>query len=49
MVDGYFNGREFAEVFDASIDILIFSVFNLIVSEVFAIGLKLKNESDLTI
>lgn len=30
-------------------DLAIFGVFNLIVSEVFAIGLKLKEEQDLTI
>ena len=39
----------FAEAFDEAIGLMIFSVFNLIVAEAFAIGLKLKEEQDLTI
>ena len=46
---GLLNGHVFTEVYDEYFDILIFSVFNLIVAEAFAIGLKLKQEQDLTI
>ena len=48
-IDECSNGGNYAEVFEESFGILIFSVFNLIVAEVFAIGLKLKEEQDLTI
>ncbi|MBO4893050.1 MAG: DUF2975 domain-containing protein [Prevotella sp.] len=47
--DGLFSGSSFVEVYDNYFDILVFSVFNLIVAEVFSIGLKLKEEQDLTI
>ena len=43
------EGGNFAEAFDKAIGLMIFSVFNLIVAEAFAIGLKLKEEQDLTI
>ena len=43
------EGENFAEAFDETIGLMIFSVFNLIVAEAFAIGLKLKEEQDLTI
>ena len=43
------EGGNFAEAFDNCIDSMTFSVFNLIVAEAFAIGLKLKEEQDLTI
>ena len=43
------EGENFAEAFDEAIGLMIFSVFNLIVAEAFAIGLKLKEEQDLTI
>ena len=43
------GGTSLTDVYDHTIDMLIFSVFNLIVAEVFAIGLKLKEEQDLTI
>ena len=43
------EGGNFAEAFDEAIGLMIFSVFNLIVAEAFAIGLKLKEEQDLTI
>ena len=37
------------KVYNQSMDDFIFSLFCLIVAEVFAIGLKLKEENDLTI
>ena len=43
------EGGKFAEAFDEAIGLMIFSVFNMIVAEAFAIGLKLKEEQDLTI
>ena len=43
------GGENFAVAFDKAIGLMIFSVFNLIVAEAFAIGLKLKEEQDLTI
>ena len=45
----FFHGRGFTEVFEDYFDVLIFCVFNLIVAEAFAIGLKLKEEQALTI
>ncbi|MBE6261662.1 MAG: DUF2975 domain-containing protein [Prevotella sp.] len=47
--DEYFTGTSLTEVYDNYFDILIFCVFNLIVAEAFAVGLKLKEEQDLTI
>ena len=43
------EGENFAVAFDETIGLMIFSVFNLIVAEAFAIGLKLKKEQELTI
>lgn len=43
------EGENFAVAFDETIGLMIFSVFNLIVAEAFAIGLKLKEEQKLTI
>ena len=43
------EGENFAVALDKNIGLMIFSVFNLIVAEAFAIGLKLKEEQDLTI
>lgn len=43
------NGIGLEQVYDEFFMILIFVVFNLIVAETFAIGLKLKEEQDLTI
>ena len=43
------EGENFAVAFVETIGLMIFSVFNLIVAEAFAIGLKLKEEQDLTI
>lgn len=47
--DELIDGRSFSSVLDKYTDMLIFSVFNLIVAEAFAIGLRLKQEQDLTI
>ena len=44
-----FSGCSFTDVYDNYFGVLMFSVFNLIVAEVFAVGLKLKEEQDLTI
>jgi len=43
------TGSSFVEVYDHFFDAFIFGVFNLIIAEVFAIGLKLQEEQDLTI
>ena len=43
------DGISLEKVFDDFFEIPIFCVFNLIVAETFAIGLKLKEEQDLTI
>lgn len=43
------NGGSITAACDEYISILIFCVLNLIIAEVFAIGLKLKQEQDLTI
>ena len=48
-VDEFLHGSGFTQVYEDYIDVLLFCVFNLIVAEVFAIGLKLKLEQDLTI
>ena len=48
-VDEFLHGNGFTQVYEDYIDVLLFCVFNLIVAEVFAIGLKLKLEQDLTI
>ena len=42
-------GTKLETVFDEYVDSIIFSVFCLIIAEAFAIGLKLKEEQDLTI
>ena len=42
-------GTKLETVFDEYVDPIIFSVFCLIIAEAFAIGLKLKEEQDLTI
>ena len=47
--DELYTGCSFVEVYDHFFDAFIFGVFNLIVAEVFAIGLKLQEEQDLTI
>lgn len=43
------EGFPFEKIYNNAIDDIIFSVFCLIVAEVFAIGLKLKEEQDLTV
>ena len=43
------TGCSLVEVYDHCFDEFLFGVFNLIVSEVFAIGLKLQKEQELTI
>ena len=47
--DELYTGCSFVEVYGHFFDAFIFGVFNLIVAEVFAIGLKLQEEQDLTI
>ena len=47
--DELYSGCSFVEVYDHFFDAFIFGVFNLIVAEVFAVGLKLQEEQDLTI
>ena len=47
--DEFLTGCSFVEVYDHFFDAFIFGVFNLIVAEVFAVGLKLQEEQDLTI
>ena len=42
-------GTKLETVFDEYVDSIIFSVFCMIIAEAFAIGLKLKEEQDLTI
>ena len=43
------SGCCFTEIYDEYFDGILFCVFNLIISEVFAVGLKLQEEQDLTI
>lgn len=43
------NGNSFTEVYNDFFDVLIFCMFSLIVAETFAVGLRLKEEQDLTI
>ena len=47
--DELYTGCSFVEVYDHFFDAFIFGVFNLIVAEVFAVGLKLQEEQDSTI
>ncbi|MBR5729790.1 MAG: DUF2975 domain-containing protein [Prevotella sp.] len=47
--DELYNGSSLVEVYEHFFDAFLFGVFNLIVAEVFAVGLKLKEEQDLTI
>ena len=47
--DELYTGCSLVEVYDHFFDAFIFGVFNLIVAEVFAVGLKLQVEQDLTI
>ena len=43
------TGCSFVEVYEHFFDAFIFGVFNLIIAEVFAVGLKLQEEQELTI
>lgn len=43
------SGGDDIELYDDYFDTLLFGIFSLIVAEVFAIGLKLQQEQDLTI
>ena len=43
------TGCSFVEVYEHFFDAFIFGVFNLIIAEVFAVGLKLQEEQDLTV
>ena len=47
--DEFYTGCSFIEVYDHFFDAFLFGVFNLIIAEVFAVGLKLQEEQDLTI
>ena len=47
--DELYSGCSFVDVYEHFFDAFLFGVFNLIIAEVFAIGLKLKEEQDLTI
>jgi len=47
--DELYTGCSLVEVYDHFFDAFLFGVFNLIISEVFAVGLKLQEEQDLTI
>ena len=44
-----YTGCSIVDVYDHFFDAFLFGVFNLIVAEVFAIGLKLQEEQELTI
>ena len=47
--DEFLTGCSFVEVYDHFFDAFLFGVFNLIIAEVFAVGLKLQEEQELTI
>ena len=47
--DEFYTGCSFVEVYEHFFDAFLFGVFNLIIAEVFAVGLKLQEEQDLTI
>ena len=47
--DEFCTGCSFVEVYDHFFDAFLFGVFNLIIAEVFAVGLKLQEEQELTI
>lgn len=47
--DELYSGCSFTDVYDHFFDAFLFGTFNLIISEVFAIGIKLQEEQDLTI
>ena len=43
------SGGDFIEIYNDFFDTFLFGIFSLIVAEVFAVGLKLQEEQDLTI
>ena len=43
------SGRDFIDIYNDFFDTFQFGIFSLIVAEVFAVGLKLQEEQDLTI
>ena len=47
--DELYTGCSFVDVYDHFFDAFFFGVFNLIIAEVFAVGLKLQEEQELTI
>ena len=47
--DELYSGCSFVDVYEHFFDAFLFGVFNLIIADVFAVGLKLKEEQDLTI
>ena len=47
--DEFYTGCSFVEVYEHFFDAFIFGVFNLIMAEVFAVGLKLREEQELNI
>ena len=47
--DEFITGCSFVEVYEHFFDAFLFGVFNLIIAEVFAVGLKLQEEQELTI
>lgn len=47
--DELYSGCGFVDIYDHFFDAFLFGVFNLIVAEVFAVGLKLQEEQDLTV
>ncbi len=47
--DELYSGCSYDDVYNHFFDAFFFGVFNLIIAEVFAVGLKLQEEQDLTI
>lgn len=47
--DELYTGCSFVDVYEHFFDAFLFGVFNLIIAEVFAVGLKLQEEQDLTV
>ena len=47
--DEFITGCSFVEVYEHFFDAFLFGVFNLIIAEVFAVGLKLQEDQELTI
>lgn len=47
--DELYTGCSFVDIYEHFFDAFLFGVFNLIIAEVFAVGLKLQEEQDLTV